>query len=111
MNSFSKLIEQHNSYIQDNKNLPGFPEYHLIQIKFLQQERSMHLLVTLFVVFSTLVFFLLFYFINEILFFFLFIILLVLSVFYIFHYYRLENTLIRWYYIYKDCHIKKQMQK
>ena len=111
MHSFSKLIEQHNIYIKSNKNSPNFHEYHLIQIGFLQKERLAHLLVTLFIVFSTLVFFLLFHIFNEILFFFLFVILIILSIFYIFHYYKLENTLIKWYYIYKDCYNNKSMHK
>jgi hypothetical protein len=31
-----------------------------------------------------------------------FLLCLILSIFYVFHYFKLENTVIRWYFIYND---------
>lgn len=64
----------------------------LIQIKFIQHERLIHLIVTIFVGLSTLILLGLGIFAESIGFILTALITLILFIFYIFHYYFLENT-------------------
>ena len=64
----------------------------LIQIKFIQHERLIHLIVTVFVGLSTLILLGLGIFAESIGFILTALITLILFIFYIFHYYFLENT-------------------
>ena len=80
----------------------SYLNYHLQQIRFLQHERLIHLIVMLFVMFAFLLFLILFLFLHSHYFLILFLICLILTVFYVFHYFKLENTVIRWYFIYNE---------
>jgi len=102
MQQHEKEISKHAENDRDNAGnaVQSFIDYHLIQIGFLQHERLIHLLVMLFVILFSLIFFALFLMLNQILFLVLFALLLILSAFYISHYFKLENTVIRWYYVY-----------
>jgi hypothetical protein len=69
---------------------------HLTRIGFLQHERLVHLIVMLFVALSALICLGLYLFSNLGAFLIAFALLLILTLFYILHYYRLENSVIRW---------------
>ena len=108
MRGVSDLIKTHSNCINQGMFDINFLPYHLEQIRFLQQERLVHLIVMLFVIFTALFFFSLFFLFNNILFLVVFAILLILSVFYIVHYFKLENTVIEWYFIYNEHYIKNR---
>lgn len=81
---------------------------HLIQIKFFQHERLIHLIVTVFVGLIA-VFFLLFgLLIDNIMLFILFILTALLFIPYILHYYFLENGVQKLYHQYWDLERKKR---
>jgi uncharacterized membrane protein YfcA len=75
---------------------------HLTRIGFLQHERLVHLIVMLFVALSALSCLGSFLLSNLSAFLIAFALLLILTLFYILHYYRLENSVIRWYFTYTD---------
>jgi hypothetical protein len=102
MRGVTELIKEHNKYIQAKRHDEEFYSYHLTQIGFLQHERLVHLIVMLFVIFAALIFMGLYLALNIILFLVIFIMLMILTLFYIFHYYKLENTVIEWYFIYNE---------
>ena len=79
----------------------------LIQIKFFQHERFVHLLVTVFVGISAILFLLGFIALENIGFGLLFLITLCLFIPYIFHYYYLENGVQKLYKIYFEIEEKK----
>lgn len=81
--------------------------YHETQIQFLQHERFIHLIITIFFallligsVVSTLVSPIILLFVLD-------LILFILLLFYIRHYYRLENGVQYWYALYNDIERKK----
>jgi hypothetical protein len=49
-----------------------------------------------------LLFLVLFLFLHSIHFLALFLVCLLLTIFYVFHYFKLENTVIKWYFIFND---------
>jgi uncharacterized membrane protein len=107
MRGVTEFIREHKELLKDDRSDADFLSYHLKQIGFLQHERLVHLLVMLFVILCMLTFMALFMFLDIFLFLIICILLLILTLFYVFHYYRLENTVIEWYFIYND-RIKKQ---
>jgi hypothetical protein len=68
-----------------------FFQFHQEQIRFLQHERLVHLMVMLFVMTALLIFFVLFLFYQAMIIFGIFLLCLVLMVFYIFHHFKLET--------------------
>jgi hypothetical protein len=97
-------MKKHEIYVQDvlaNKpdrdKLKELLAYHDQQIHWMQHERLVHLIVTLFVCLFTMI---VFYFsvlqtsVPAII---LFVVLLILSGAYLIHYYRLENGVQKWY--------------
>lgn len=102
MTGISKFIKQHNEVIKGRQYNKDFLSYHLTQIYFLQQERLAHLIVMLSVILFAILFLAIYYYLNNLLFLLIFTILIILTVFYVFHYYKLENTLIRWYSFYNE---------
>jgi len=104
--SVSKFIQDHDETLAKAVFDKDFLAFHLTQIKFLQHERLIHLLVTLFISFCLLTFLVLFLFLNLFWFLIVFVILVALTIFYFFHYYKLENTVIRWYFIYNKKYKK-----
>jgi hypothetical protein len=102
MRGVSEFIKEHNAFLKTKGLGKDSLPYHLTQIHFLQHERLIHLMVMLFVVFCSLIFLGLYLFSQLFLFLIIFILLLILTIFYIFHYYKLENTVIEWYFIYDD---------
>lgn len=97
MKSVSELIRTHDAYLAASRDEPGFEAVHAVRIAMLQHERLAHL-ITMFAVIIIDVLFLGMYLSQQSVWLLaVFGILLALSVFYVAHYYRLENTLIRWY--------------
>jgi Ca2+/Na+ antiporter len=70
---------------------------HSEKIKLIQHERLIHLLVTLAFGFFSLLTFFSFLILNRIEILIPLIIFLITEIFYVFHYYRLENTTQKWY--------------
>jgi cell division protein FtsW (lipid II flippase) len=97
-------MKKHESYVQgmlektsDDKELRELLAFHDKQIQWMQHERLVHLIVMLFVcLFMLLVlgFTVMHMSIASLV---LSVLLLVLSIAYIFHYFRLENGVQRWY--------------
>jgi hypothetical protein len=108
MRGVTEFIKTHNESLKRDVIDETFLSHHLEQISFLQHERLVHLIVMLFVIFAVLLFFSLFLLLNNILFLVLFFILLILTMFYVFHYFNLENTIIKWYFIYNEHARKKK---
>ncbi|MBN2058941.1 MAG: hypothetical protein JW882_00875 [Deltaproteobacteria bacterium] len=102
MKGVTEFIKEHREALEKDRFDDAFISFHREQISFLQHERLVHLIVMLFVIFCTLGFLALFLFLKIFLLLVLFVILLVLTMFYVFHYYRLENTAIRWYFEYNE---------
>lgn len=102
MKGISEFIKAHEKKLESAVIDEDFLSYHLKQIGFLQHERIVHLLVMLFVMAAFLVFFALFLIFQHMFLFGLFLLCLVLTIFYIFHYFKLENTVIKWYFIYNE---------
>ncbi|MCP5108127.1 MAG: hypothetical protein GY950_32365 [bacterium] len=102
MKGVTELIKDHEERLKKVSFDEGFLDFHLAQVRFLQHERLVHLLVMLFVMFSFLVFFILYFIYGNFYFLVLFVLCLVMSLFYVFHYFRLENTVIKWYFIYNE---------
>lgn len=84
------------------QNWENIKTYHLIQIGFMQHERLIHLLVTLAVTFITLGAYIVSALYPCTALFLLDSILSVLEIFYMIHYFRLENGVQRWYVIYNQ---------
>jgi len=102
-----KEIQDHEKWVEDQiKNPTGsyfsILKYHERQIQWLQHERLVHLLVTILIAVSILFSCWILLTTEFILAGVLFLILTVLCVFYILHYYRLENAVQRWYVLYKQ---------
>lgn len=101
-----KYLKYHEKYIleildkNDNDNWEKLRQYHKTQIEFLQHERFIHLMVTLFVSLFILLLVSSAVYTNIRELFIISILFLVLLVPYIVHYYRLENGVQRWYELY-----------
>lgn len=83
----------------DHSELLGLRDFHLRQISFMQHERLIHLIVTMFVALFTMLSFGLLYFAPAVPTGLLSALLIILSGAYILHYFRLENGVQRWYHI------------
>lgn len=103
-----QYIFEHETYIRkllagsENQDWDKVRKYHKIQIMFLQHERLVHMLVTLF--FGFLLVFVLFMalFLELVVFIILFVLLSILEILYMVHLYRLETGVQRWYGLYRD---------
>ncbi len=107
-------MKKHESYIKkvlekklNEQELRELLAYHDKQIQWMQHERLIHLIVMLFICFFTLIIFGFAVIQTSLLSIILFVILLVLSFAYIVHYYRLENSVQKWYLI--SNQIKKHL--
>jgi len=87
-------------------NLEWLLSYHKSWIQFLQHERLVHLLVTLTLAFILIITFSISLFLTNPYLLILFAVLAVLLGFYIFHYYKLENGVQRWYSIYDELMLR-----
>jgi len=97
----TKNIKVYEKYLEEkfNQNILNQQDLtnHRAQIAYLQHERYIHLLVTSVVSIVLFLTFMLCLFQDSILFYLLLIILFFLDVFYVRHYYILENTVQHWY--------------
>lgn len=106
LNAHEKFIQQ--SLEDSSVDLDWLGHNHRDWIGFLQQERLAHLLVTLMVAFLLVVFFTLSLFFKTLPFLIVFLILAVLLLFYIAHYFKLENTVQKWYALYDELANRKK---
>ncbi|HBH13016.1 MAG: Uncharacterized protein XD91_1587 [Clostridiales bacterium 38_11] len=95
-----------NSETYDNWN--ALIDYHKTQIEFIQHERLIHLIITIgiAIILSILFGALMLFFNSGMLL--IILMLIVMEVFYIIHYYKLENGVQRWYEIYKTLILKSK---
>lgn len=99
------FINHHNQWIvvteekiTSNKPLPEETlAYHQSKVSYLQHERHIHLLILIFVGIVLISVFISSLFLDYILLYLLILILGILFIFYIKHYYLLENTVQSWY--------------
>ncbi len=101
-----EYLQLHERYIgdiiketSDREKLIELRDFHLRQISFMQHERLIHLIVTMFVALFAILSFGLCYFVPTIPTGLLSLLLIVLTAAYILHYFRLENGVQRWYHI------------
>jgi len=89
-------------YINSRKdeNWTNIKEYHKVQIEFLQHERLVHLMVTLAFAAFSITSYIITGFLTTVPMILLDLILTTMLIFYIVHYYRLENGIQRWYDLY-----------
>ena len=105
MKSYIKSIDE---MLEKSKKVDQkIVDEHLIKIGFFQHERLIHLLVTLFYALFVFIFFAFTYYISF-MFLIIVLILLVFLVFYISHYFYLENSV---QYMYKQYDNLKKLQK
>lgn len=107
-----RYIKEHERQLAELRNRQpavdpaGLCDYHKAAIGFLQQERLAHLLVTLAFSFFLLAAVAASLLRPELAFPVLALLLLVVEFFYVLHYFRLENTIQRWYRVYEElCRI------
>lgn len=97
----SKYIKLHEQYILNQYNDANITKdllkYHQLQIKHLKHERLVHLIIMVFVGTICLLSFFYLLYSSSLPLVILTTILFVLEVFYIMHYYLLENTIQGWY--------------
>ncbi len=103
----NKLMIHHEAFIRKaledpTTNLDWLLSYHKNWIQFLQHERLAHLLVTLAFSIIFIIIFSISLFSPNPYFYALFAVLTILLSFYIFHYYKLENSVQRWYRLYDE---------
>lgn len=101
----------HNALEDPATNLDWLLSYHQSWLQFLQHERLVHLLVTLALSLLFVITFGISLFLPNPYFLILFAVLAVLLGFYIFHYYKLENSVHRWYAIYDELMLRINQKK
>jgi Ca2+/Na+ antiporter len=99
-------LERHEAFIRgqlagagDGADWTGLARFHRTQVEYLQHERLVHLLVTLFFGLCTLLTLLFIIVHPQIPVGVLLVLLLLLLVPYVVHYYKLENGVQRWYHL------------
>jgi hypothetical protein len=102
-----KYAKEHEAYIEsrldDSVDLVELARYHSMKIRWLQHERLVHLMVTiLFAVVFMFLFGLLMLFPENWLILVPLAIVMILLCAYILHYFKLENTVQRWYKLYDE---------
>lgn len=112
--SITKYLKEHESYMLSNitteKPRP-LQAYHQKQIAYMQHERIIHLIVLCFTTLSFLLGLCLALWSDIILVYLLCLIVGILDIFYMLHYFRLENAVQRWYLIDQtlDERLKKEI--
>ena len=107
VNKMNKYLKAHEEYMRNairegNADLLKLQDYHKTQIAFLQHERLVHLLVTLAVALFMVLTAGMALYSADWAFLPVALILMVLLLFYIVHYYQLENGVQRWYALYNE---------
>ncbi len=103
-----KYLYEYIDYVINNKNKINLEDM-LIKINFFQHERLIHLIITLFYVIMFLIFLIL----VSISYIFIIpaFILLIFVIFYIIHYFRLENGVQSLYFLYDEIKNKTKRDK
>ena len=103
-----KYLYEYIDYVINNKNKINLEDM-LIKINFFQHERLIHLIITLFYVIMFLIFLIL----VSISYIFIIpaFILLIFVIFYIIHYFRLENGVQSLYFLYDEIKNKTKRNK
>ena len=103
-----KYLYEYINYVINNKNEIDLEDM-LIKINFFQHERLIHLIITLFYVIMFLIFLIL----VSISYIFIIpaFILLIFVIFYIIHYFRLENGVQSLYFLYDEIKNKTKKDK
>lgn len=103
-----KYLYEYINYVINNKNKIDLEDM-LIKINFFQHERLIHLIITLFYVIMFLIFLIL----VSISYIFIIpsFILLIFVIFYIIHYFRLENGVQSLYFLYDEINKKAKRDK
>ena len=111
-----EYMKRHERYLKemleknlDREALINLLQYHDKQIQWLQHERFVHLVTMLFVCLFMLLAFGFTVMMPSLPCMILTVILVILSVAYIFHYYRLENYVQKWYSLSNEIRIKYQL--
>ena len=86
--------------LESKVNLEELLDYYAQQIKWIQHERLIHLMITLFTGSLFLIFAVAMLILKSVVIDILFITFTTLTVFYVIHYIRLENSVQRWYVLY-----------
>ncbi|MDD2370464.1 MAG: hypothetical protein PHQ32_00485 [Firmicutes bacterium] len=113
----NEYILEHEAYIKgileknDKQDWNSIKEYHKVQIMFMQHERLVHMIVTLFFGLFLSISLGLALLFNMSLLFLLVFIIGIIEVFYMVHLYRLENGVQRWYVLYNELSRKADEQK
>lgn len=101
-----KYLKRHEAFIRSQlasaskgTDWPGLARFHRAQIGYMQHERLIHLLVTLFFGLCVLLVFLVVVWHPQVLASTLLLLLIALLIPYLVHYFRLENGLQRWYHL------------
>ena len=101
-----KYLKRHEAFIRQQlaspgagTDWPGLARFHRTQIGYLQHERLIHLLVTLFFGLCALLLFLFFLLHPQAVANILILLVLALLIPYLVHYFRLENGVQRWYHL------------
>lgn len=105
MNTYMKEHEKQIRLLLSNDFLGNWEHVrkdHVQQIEFLQHERFVHLIITLAFASFMIASYVLMFFVPEIPSALLALTLTIVLLFYIFHYYRLENGVQRWYRLYNE---------
>lgn len=104
----TNYMKEHEIYIlkmlQSEEDLLAIVTYHDRQIIWLQHERLVHLLVLIITVFALMISLIGLVILPQLGTILLFLLLLALTIPYVVHYYRLENTVQRWYKISNTLH-------
>ncbi|MDD2515917.1 MAG: hypothetical protein PHF46_01295 [Candidatus Gracilibacteria bacterium] len=115
-NSMEEFLKKHENFIKEklnssSENRGELANFHLTKIQFLQHERLIHLLVTLFFASILIVSFGIAMISNNSSIFILCGFILILLIPYIFHYYKLENGVQRWYGYYNELKFRGERRK
>lgn len=113
--NMADFCREHEAYIKKEAESGGdigkLLSYHIAKLKWLQHERLVHLFVTMLTVIVLMALMILSQLLQNVLVEVLILIIAVLLVFYFLHYFRLENTVQRWYIIAEDLYRKVKNKK
>lgn len=108
-----KYLKRHEAFIRRQlaspgagTDWPGLARFHRTQIGYLQHERLIHLLVTLFFGLCALLLFLFFLLHPQAVATTLILLVLALLIPYVVHYFRLENGVQRWYHLANELELR-----
>lgn len=105
-----KQMQDHEKYIRscldakEEQDWELLLSYHQTQIGFLQHERFVHLMVTMVFAVFLVTFFIAGMALDSLGMLAIAVILIPVDIFYVLHYYKLENGVQRWYQLYKEIY-------